>query len=96
MSISRLKICERGHKFYKSSDCPVCPTCEKERKPEAEFLLLISAPARRALESKGIDSLRKLSEYSEEELLHLHGFGPGSIPKLRQALKTGKLSFRKK
>src|SRR5438309_1005170 len=22
-----LKTCSRGHEFYKSSDCPVCPKC---------------------------------------------------------------------
>ena len=22
-----LKVCSRGHKFDKSSDCPVCPIC---------------------------------------------------------------------
>ena len=64
--------------------------------PEADFLSLIGAPARRALESKGIKTLEKLSEYTEAELLSLHGFGPGSLPKLKSALKAHKLSFRKK
>lgn len=91
-----LRICNKGHKYYKSSDCPVCPVCESERKPKAGFLSLIGAPARRALERERIDTLQKLSKYSEAELLKLHGMGPGSIPKLKNALKEKGLSFRKK
>ena len=91
-----LRICSKGHKYYKSSDCPVCPVCEQERKPVAGFLAEIGAPARRALERENINSLLKLSKYSEQELLQLHGMGPGSIPKLKQALNEKGLSFRKK
>jgi len=43
-----LKTCPKGHKFYKSSDCPACPICEEERKPKVGFLALNAAPARRA------------------------------------------------
>jgi len=46
-----LSICPEGQQFYKSSSCPVCPVCERERKP-------------------------------------------GSIPKLRQVLKTKGLIFK--
>ncbi|MEP7264077.1 MAG: RNA polymerase alpha subunit C-terminal domain-containing protein [Bacteroidota bacterium] len=91
-----LRICSNGHTYYKSSSCPVCPVCEKEKIPAAAFLTLISAPARRALESKNIDTLEKLSKYSESDLLSLHGFGPGSLPKLNHALKEKGLSFKKK
>jgi len=91
-----LRICSKGHKYYKSSDCPVCPVCESERKPEADFLSILSAPARRALESKGIDSLKKLSSYSEADLLKLHGMGPSSLPTLKSVLKEKGLSFKKK
>lgn len=90
-----MRICSEGHKYYKSSDCPVCPICEKQRKPSALFLLKVGAPARRALEQEGIDTLYKLSKYSIGELLQLHGMGPGSIPKLKQALKEKGFSFRK-
>ena len=96
MLTGNLRICRNGHKYYKSSDCPVCPVCEKERKPTAGFLAKISAPARRALEGEEINSLLKLSKYTEQEVLQLHGLGPGSIPKLKQALKEKGLSFRKK
>lgn len=95
-SSKNLRTCSKGHEYYKSSDCPVCPICEKERKPATGFLTKVGAPARRALEREGINSLLKLSKYKEEELLQLHGMGPGSMPKLRAALKAKGLVFRKK
>jgi DNA-directed RNA polymerase alpha subunit len=55
---------------------------------------LLSAPARRALENKGITSLKQLSKFSEKEILQLHGIGPGSIPKLKDALKSVRLNFK--
>jgi DNA-directed RNA polymerase alpha subunit len=88
------RTCEKGHKYYKSSDCPTCPVCEQERKPDTGFLSLLSAPARRALENNGITSLQQLSTYSEKEILKFHGMGPASLPKLRAALETGGLSFK--
>ncbi len=36
-----LRTCEQGHEYYKSSDCPTCPVCEKERKPKEGFLSLL-------------------------------------------------------
>ena len=54
----------------------------------------LGAPARRALENKGVSTLEQLSEYSETEILNLHGMGPSSIPKLRSALKKEGLSFK--
>ena len=92
---SNLRVCKAGHKYFKSSDCLTCPVCEMERKPESGFLSVIAAPARRALENKGIKSLEELAAFSESELLKLHGFGLGSLPKLRQELEKEGLSFRK-
>ncbi|MEO6550001.1 MAG: DUF1801 domain-containing protein [Ferruginibacter sp.] len=89
-----LKTCLKGHKYYKSSDCPTCPLCEKVRKPQQGFLSLLSAPARRALENKGISTLQQLSKFSEKEILELHGMGPASMPKLREALKAEALTFK--
>lgn len=89
-----LRICNNGHKYYKSSDCPTCPTCEREQKPDNGFLSVLSAPARRALENNGITTLQQLSKYTEKEILQLHGMGPASLPKLRSALKEYGLSFR--
>jgi len=95
-STKDLRVCSSGHQYYKSSDCPVCPFCEAEKKPDTGFLSKISAPARRALEAAGINTLNKLSKYSEKELLKLHGMGPSTIPKLKKALKEKGLSFAKK
>lgn len=90
-----LRTCEHGHSYYKSSDCQTCPVCEKERKPKEGFLSLLSAPARRALENQGITTLQLLSQYTEKDILKLHGIGPSAIPKLRQALEEEGLSFNK-
>ncbi|MCW3792864.1 RNA polymerase alpha subunit C-terminal domain-containing protein [Paenibacillus sp. LS1] len=89
------RTCEQGHSYYKKSDCPTCPTCEAERKPTEGFLVLLSAPARRALENEGITTLLQLAEYTEKEILKLHGIGPSAMPKLRNALEEEGLSFKK-
>ena len=90
-----LRTCTKGHKYYKSSDCPTCPICEQERAPQNGFLTKISAPARRALENAGIKTLKQLAMHSEKELLALHGIGPSAIPKLKDALKKEGLSLKK-
>ena len=89
-----LKTCPNGHKYYKTSDCPTCPICERERKPKEGFLTLLSAPARRAMESKGIKTIQQLSAFSEKEILNLHGIGKASLPILLKALEEEGLSFR--
>ena len=90
-----LKTCSKGHQFYKTSDCPTCPVCEEEQKPKQGFLSLLASPARRALENKGIKTLQQLSEFSEKEILSLHGMGKTSIPILQRALEKEHLSYRK-
>lgn len=89
------RVCKNGHTYYKSSDCPTCPECERENKPATGFLSLLAAPARRALETAGITSLHELAKYTEAEILKLHGMGPASLPVLREALKSKKLTFQK-
>lgn len=93
-SNKQLRTCEKGHQYYKSSDCPTCPKCEKQRKPSSGFLSLLPAPARRALEHHGISSLQELSTFSEKEILQFHGMGPASLPKLRAALQEKGLTFK--
>lgn len=88
-----LRICEKGHSFYKSSECTSCPTCNKENKPASGFLSKLSSPARNALIHKGIDTLQELSKYTEKEILKLHGIGPASLPSLRSSLEEEGLSF---
>lgn len=89
------KTCPAGHKYYKTSDCPTCPICEQKRKPADGFLSTLSAPARRALEGKGITSAKQLAKHTEADILKLHGMGPASLPKLRTALAAEGLSFKK-
>ena len=95
-STKNLRVCSKGHKYYKSSSCPVCPICDKENAPHEGFLSELSAPARRALENAEITTLHKLSQYKESEILELHGLGPSTIPILRKALKSKELVFAKK
>lgn len=89
-----LKTCEKGHDYYKSSDCPTCPICENERKPKDGFLARLSAPARRALENNDIQTLQKLASYTEKEILDLHGMGKASLPVLNTLLATEGLTFK--
>lgn len=59
------------------------------------FLLMLSVPAKRALENNGINSIKKLSQLSEKTVLSFHGIGPSSIPKLKEVLQAEGLSFKK-
>lgn len=90
-----LRLCSEGHSYYKSSDCPTCPFCEKQKAPKSGFLSLLSAPARRALEHEDITTLEKLSEKTEKEILKLHGMGPKSLPIMRRVLEDAGLKFKK-
>ncbi len=82
------KTCKFGHTFYKSSDCPTCPTCEKLKEPASGFLALLSSPARNALLHHGIDTIQKLATYTEREILDLHGIGKASLPAFENRLKN--------
>jgi DNA-directed RNA polymerase alpha subunit len=90
-----LKTCEKGHKFYKSTDCPSCPTCDAENKPESGFLSLLSSPARNALIHEGITTLEKLAGFTEKEILSIHGIGPASLPALKSVLKEKNIQFKR-
>ena len=96
MAKKNLRICVKGHRYYKSSDCPVCPFCAQEEKPTDGFLSKLSAPARRALQNSGVTTAEQLSGFTEAEILALHGMGPSSIPKLIAALRDKGLSFKSK
>ncbi len=84
---------KKGHTFYKSSHCPTCPVGVNENKPATTFLSLLAAPARRALENRSINTVKKLSAYTEQEILTLHGIGKATIPVLKKALKEEGLRF---
>lgn len=95
MTNKTLRTCANGHQFYKSSDCPVCPKCEAAKEPGSALLSKLGAPARRALEHEGVTSAAELSNYTEEQILALHGVGPSSIPRLRKALEAEGMSSKK-
>ncbi|WP_306621630.1 DNA-directed RNA polymerase subunit alpha C-terminal domain-containing protein [Chryseobacterium ginsenosidimutans] len=62
---------------------------------EGDFLRgIIAMPARKALEKEKIDSLEKLSDYSEKEIMELHGFGKNTIEKLKIYMKENHVSFK--
>ena len=88
------KTCSKGHTFNKSSECPTCPICEAARKPKDNFLSLLAAPARRALENNGIKTIEKLTSFTEKEVLAFHGMGKSSIPKLQKLLTENGLTFK--
>jgi hypothetical protein len=88
------RTCPRGHSYMKSSDCPTCPACEAEKAKAGFFIDGMSAPARRALQSLGIDSVKKLARHPEREIMALHGMGPSSLPKMKAALKAAGLGFK--
>ncbi|WAC39753.1 RNA polymerase alpha subunit C-terminal domain-containing protein [Pedobacter sp. SL55] len=90
-----LRKCEKGHEYYKSSNCPTCPICENGQKPKDGFLAALSAPARRALTNNGIHSLKELAAYTEEEILKLHGMGKASLQKLKALLANEQLDFKR-
>ncbi len=54
----------------------------------------ISGPVNDALIEAGITTLEQVADYTEAELLRLHGVGPKGIRLLRQALTEAGLQFR--
>jgi DNA-directed RNA polymerase alpha subunit len=87
------RTCTKGHSYFKSSSCPICPLCEAETTTN-DFTAKLALPARWALINGGIVSLAILASYSEKEILKLHGFGKSSLPHLRAALATEGLAFK--
>jgi DNA-directed RNA polymerase alpha subunit len=94
MSQKTERICEKGHHYFKSSDCPTCPICEESKKSEAGIFSTLSAPARRAMENNRIYSLEELAQYSEKDILKFHGLGKASIPVIKKLLAEKGLSFK--
>ena len=92
--VKTMRVCPEGHRYEKSSDCPTCPVCEAAPKPADGFFAGLGAPARRALENAGINTVSHLSHKTKKEILQLHGMGPSSIPKLEEKLKAAGLDFK--
>ncbi|MCU7616934.1 hypothetical protein NZ698_06975 [Chryseobacterium sp. PBS4-4] len=71
------------------------PICTDRHEVSDNFLKgIIAMPARRALGKEKIDSLEKLADYSEKEILQLHGFGKNAVEKLKNYMKENNLSFK--
>ena len=75
--------------------CPKCWSGKYREKNQGEFPDKLVAPALRALLNAEIFTLEQLAEWSEKDLLELHGLGQSSLPVLREALKAKGLEFRK-
>lgn len=71
------KICSRGHKFYKSSDSPVCPICWSgyyyRERLQHDLPRNLAASALRALLNAKITKPSQLSKFTEVEISELHG-----------------------
>ncbi|MDF2483863.1 MAG: hypothetical protein K0R46_31 [Herbinix sp.] len=55
----------------------------------------IGQPAYRALINVGIETVEQLTQFTEKELLALHGFGPKALGILTKILEEEGLSLRK-
>ncbi|WP_449387077.1 hypothetical protein [Chryseobacterium lineare] len=55
---------------------------------------IIPLPARRTLEKEKIDSLEKLSDYSEKEILQMHGFSKNAVQKLKVYMMENDIYFK--
>lgn len=90
-----LRICKKGHRFEKTSDCPVCPECSSSEMKNAfaEEFPNIGAPAFRALDNAGIRHLQDLTQFTENELLALHGFGPKALKLLQERLREQRMQL---
>jgi len=53
----------------------------------------LAQPAQRALAAAGIQNLKQLTKYSEDEVQQWHGIGRNALDKLRSALAEKGLSF---
>lgn len=95
----KLNICSRGHRFFKSSDCPVCPQCWSgyyRKRHQNDFPEELGAPALRALLGAKITMLAHLAKFTEADILALHGMGTKGVQRLKAAMRARKLAFRKK
>ena len=90
------KTCSRGHRFQKSSSCPVCPVCWSgyyRQELQSDFPDQLASPALRALRDAGITRLAQLTKHTEAEILELHGMGPKAMSLLKAGLRSRGLRF---
>ena len=67
----------------------------KRGRPKTESTLPagLASPARRALAAAGISRLEQFAEFSELDLLGLHGMGPRAIDTIRRAMAKHGIRF---
>jgi len=63
-------------------------------KEETQPFSRLGNPAQRALANAGISTPEQLANFSEKEILKLHGMGKGSLPGLRNILAEKGLAFK--
>jgi ERCC4-type nuclease len=63
-------------------------------RPVGDLPDAIGKTAARELALNGIDSLERVSEHTEKELLAIHGVGPKATAILREALAAKGLGYR--
>lgn len=67
----------------------------KEKQQKCCFLKgVLAISARRSLEKEKIDSLEKLSDYTEKEILQFHGFGKTTVEKLKNYMEENHFSLK--
>lgn len=85
---------KRGINIIKVVVVKVVPFVIERINQVQAFYQILNSPARNAFLKEGIDTLQKLSQFTEKEILNLHGIGPTSIPIMRAALEEEGVSFR--
>jgi hypothetical protein len=53
----------------------------------------LAKPAQRALAGAGINTLRDLERFTEDEIKGLHGIGKNALSSLKQAMQENSVSF---
>ncbi|MCT4560300.1 MAG: hypothetical protein N4A41_02895 [Crocinitomicaceae bacterium] len=88
------RICSNGHRYEKTSDCPVCPRCEQLLWVGSQWVGLAN-PAKRALAAHGVEDYSDFIKYTREEVASWHGIGPNALKKIEEKLKECHLSWGK-
>jgi large subunit ribosomal protein L21 len=79
----------------KAEDAGEAPKAEEAAKPQEGGLPEgIGKPATRALEEAGLDTLEKVADKTEAEVLELKGVGPKAVEALKEALAGEGLSLK--
>lgn len=89
-----LRTGKQGHRFFKSGDCASWPVCEREKVSGGGSSTCSASPHVMPLLHQGINTLERLSEYAENEILKLHGIAKTSLPLFRTSLQEQGLNFK--